>query len=569
MRTAIYLRLSRSDGDLGEDDKDESNSIENQRLLLKDYISHNEEFNGEVLEYVDDGYTGTNFRRPGFMSMLEDAKKGKIDTIIVKDLSRIGRNYIDVGDYLEQIFPTLGVRVIAVNSYYDSKEHEGDVIGLDVAISNIINNMYSTDLSKKVKSGFRSKWKQGISTKSSMPYGYRWNPETREKWIVDEEAAEVVRLIFERAASGCSLRMIADELNEKKIETPNRYHRRKGTKNYYRKVSDKEDLWNVEQLRDLIRNRGYIGVDVNHVREYFNTGIKVKRIPESEWYIQENAHTPIISKEVFDKAQDIIKTVNKGGYRIPNEFVLKGKIRCGTCKLAMFYRVNTYGEKCYCRHTSSSGRYSKCYKGEVPLKHIEDIVYRTIKGYYKDLVALEGILNDTISETHLDYKKKVSNAKAQIDILRQERIRQYEAYAAGQITAEAYMKKKEKLTEEIDNLTKERDRLKDFVSYDDDLNDEVKRLKGTVDTEGEKGKLTKKMVDAFVDTIYVYDKDRIEIKIKCEDLINEAVTRQKGIMEGLLVGDREDESTMTKAKKEDIKNGMHDKNVRLPNDHTG
>ena len=160
MSLAFYLRLSIADGDLKEGEKDESNSIENQRELLRRYVEINDDLDGDVTEYVDDGYTGTNFNRPAFRQMIEDAKKGKIDTILTKDLSRLGRDYIGVGDYLEQIFPVLGIRYIAVNSNYDSKIYSGTTMGLDMQVSNLINHLYSRDISKKVKSAVRTKWKQ-------------------------------------------------------------------------------------------------------------------------------------------------------------------------------------------------------------------------------------------------------------------------------------------------------------------------------------------------------------------------------------------------------------------------
>lgn len=142
---AFYLRLSKSDGDLGKDEKDESNSIENQRKLLQTFVESMEDLGGTVREYIDDGYTGTNFKRPGFQQMVEDAKKGVIGTILVKDLSRLGRDYIGVGDYLEQIFPILGVRVIAVNSQYDSNQYVGSTMGLEMSITNLVNTLYSRD----------------------------------------------------------------------------------------------------------------------------------------------------------------------------------------------------------------------------------------------------------------------------------------------------------------------------------------------------------------------------------------------------------------------------------------
>ena len=171
MGIAKYLRLSESDGDLGVDGKDESNSIENQRLLLDNFIEARDDLEGEVYEYVDDGFSGTNFDRPSFKRMIEDAKKGKINCIIVKDLSRLGRDYILAGDYIEQIFPMLQVRFIAVNNSYDSAKTTGQNASFDVAISNLINTFYSRDLSKKMKAANKVRWKNGVSTASHAPFG--------------------------------------------------------------------------------------------------------------------------------------------------------------------------------------------------------------------------------------------------------------------------------------------------------------------------------------------------------------------------------------------------------------
>lgn len=211
---AFYLRLSMADGDLGKDNKDESNSIENQRELLQSFVESKEEFTDEIFEYIDDGYTGTNFNRPAFRRMIEDAKKGRIHTILVKDLSRLGRDYIGVGDYLEQIFPVLSVRFIAVNSNYDSNRYIGKTMGLDMAVSNLVNSLYSRDISKKVKSGFRARWKQGISTSARPPYGYIKDKAAKGGWRIDTEAAKIVKLIFEKASDGWSTGRIAGYLNE-------------------------------------------------------------------------------------------------------------------------------------------------------------------------------------------------------------------------------------------------------------------------------------------------------------------------------------------------------------------
>lgn len=163
-KIAIYLRLSLSDGDLKKGSKDESNSIENQRLLLHSYIEKQDDLSGEIVEYVDDGYTGTNFNRPAFQKMIIDLKQGEIKTIVVKDLSRLGRDYIGVGDYIEQIFPLMGVRFIAVNNAFDSMKLNNGTPGIEVAVSNLVNNLYSRDIGKKVRAALEVNWKSGKAT---------------------------------------------------------------------------------------------------------------------------------------------------------------------------------------------------------------------------------------------------------------------------------------------------------------------------------------------------------------------------------------------------------------------
>ena len=196
---AIYLRLSCEDTDINS--KDESNSIENQRTLLVNFLQDRDDLVDEYIEYVDDGYTGTNFERPEFKRMIEDAKAGKIDTIIVKDFSRFGRDYIGVGDYLEQILPILGIRFISVNNNYDSNDYFGKTMGMDMAIHNLVNNLYSKDISKKIKSALRVKWKNGQWTGGKPPFGYLRDTETGE-WVIDPVAGKYVRAIFDKAIEG-------------------------------------------------------------------------------------------------------------------------------------------------------------------------------------------------------------------------------------------------------------------------------------------------------------------------------------------------------------------------------
>ena len=216
-KIAIYLRLSLADGDLKKGSKDESNSIENQRMLLHDYIGKQEDLFGEIVEYVDDGYTGTNFNRPAFQKMIVDLKQGDIKVIMVKDLSRLGRDYIGVGDYIEQIFPLMGVRFIAVNNSFDSMKLNNGTPGIEVAVSNLVNNMYSRDIAKKIRAALETNWKNGKATCTNVPFGYVWNKKGGQRWEIDPEAAPCVKKVFELALSGRNTTQIAYGMNELNI----------------------------------------------------------------------------------------------------------------------------------------------------------------------------------------------------------------------------------------------------------------------------------------------------------------------------------------------------------------
>ena len=277
-KIAIYLRLSLADGDLKKGSKDESNSIENQRMLLHDYIGKQEDLFGEIVEYVDDGYTGTNFNRPAFQKMIVDLKQGNIKVIMVKDLSRLGRDYIGVGDYIEQIFPLMGVRFIAVNNSFDSMKLNNGTPGIEVAVSNLVNNMYSRDIAKKIRAALETNWKNGKATCTNVPFGYVWNKKGGQRWEIDPEAAPCVKKVFELALSGRNTTQIAYGMNELNLPTPGLYAKRKNLLMGSNPIiaPDSEMLWNAAIVWRILRRYEYTGalvmgrrkkIDVNVVNQ--------------------------------------------------------------------------------------------------------------------------------------------------------------------------------------------------------------------------------------------------------------------------------------------------------------
>lgn len=523
---AFYLRLSMADGDLGKDNKDESNSIENQRELLKAYIEANDDLMVDVVEYIDDGHTGTNFNRPAFRRMIDDAKKGKIQTILVKDLSRLGRDYIGVGDYLEQIFPVLGVRFIAVNSNYDSNKYIGRTMGLDMAVNNLVNNLYSRDISKKVKAGFRARWKQGFGTAGRPPYGYDKDPTAKGGWRIDHEAAAIVKLIFEMAAEGRTSRFIVDHLNKQEYDTPSIHREKKNQFGGKRKVSDEECMWTVGMVRTIIRRYEYTGAFVHSQRESIQLGSNVTRVvPEHQRYIIEDGHDAIVSKELFSEAQVAVKTIQKAKFKIDTDYPLKGKVRCGVCRLAMSYLEMAYEAVYYCSHKVQTGDNSKCCNKYIPVKKIDHAVYNTLKVQLKALRELGLQIEENRSNSEQNLIADTKRMEREMEVFKAERIRQYEAYAEGVISREQYMAKREELSAKVNTLQTALDRIRTLVEEDTVMSEEVARLNGKAEESMVHDTLTKEMADAFIETVYVYDDKTIEVEFKFDDLLHEAAKK--------------------------------------------
>ena len=520
MKIAFYLRLSIADGDLGKNEKDESNSIENQRLLLQSYLTMMEMPEDNIAEYVDDGYSGLNFNRPSFQRMIEDAKQGKIDTILVKDLSRLGRDYIGVGDYLEQIFPVLGVRFIAVNSNYDSNKYIGKTIGLEMSIGNLINTLYCKDLSKKLKSALHTKWKQGVSTAGRVPFGYVKDKEDGHKWLIDPEAASYVRLIFDLALKGYTTKMIAEYLNEHDIPTPGQYRQQKtGHGAWNRVVSDEEWIWDTCKVWRIIKTYSYTGAIVHGQTSGVRVGGKERRnVPERDQFIVDGVHEPIISVEEFETAQAAVRKINKNYIRQDRGEALTGKVRCGNCRLTLAYQ-NVTEVVLVCSHRVSSGNKSSCSGARYDAKRIEGQVWFALR---KQLELFENVakLAEKTKETQqTDLASEQRNLQKTIENIKAERVRAYENYASGHLSKDAYILRKGELSEEIDKLNMRLAFLHGETTAEDDIFREVSEIREKTEQTMVFEKLTRAAVQTFIDVVYVYDIEHIEIKFVFVDVI--------------------------------------------------
>ena len=517
---ALYLRLSFADGDLGKNNKDESNSIESQRILLREFVRSRNDLSQEIKEYVDDGYSGTNFDRPGFKEMLEDAKHGIIDTIIVKDLSRLGRDYIGVGDYLEQIFPVLRIRFIAVNSNYDSKNYDGKTMGLDMSFSNLVNSFYSKDISKKYKSAIRTKWKKGISTSGRVPFGYMKDENNKSKWVIDPEAAMYVRMIFLKAIEGNTTSQIADLLNEMGVPTPGAYlELHSDYKQWNRKVRREEWLWDRRKVWTILKRYKYTGALVQGETQLIGVGSKIQRaVPKSEQVIVDGVHDAIVTIEEFELAQKAIRNQGEKSYRGERDYPLRSKIRCGNCGLRMGYKDGA-NPVFFCAHSVAAGNKSECDRTRYLEKDIEAVVWQTLHEQLQILKKLELMVEKKQAVEPGITVSQLGKWDRDIETLKAEKVRQYEIYAEGNISKEMYLAKKRRLMSEIDSLQKESEKMRLAYESQQEILNGIKGKRESAQNYLAEGRLTRELVDAFIDTVYIYNPKCIEVVFSFEDLI--------------------------------------------------
>lgn len=517
---ACYIRLSLADGDLGNG-KDESNSIRNQRNLLHQYIDSHPEFSDwTIQEYVDDGYTGTNDDRPEFQRMIESVQQGMIQCIIVKDLSRFARNYIITGEYLEQIFPFLGVRFISITDHYDSASNTTVEDNMSVVLKSVLNAYYSKDLGRKIASSFQQRMRQG-TFKSKAPYGYR-RVEDQISYQIDPEAAKTVRRIFDLALTGCSTREIANRLNEEQFPTPAVYHRYHAAqkKNSSRLIT-KDPIWEPTGVLNILRNRAYTGDLVMRKAAAVISGSKKRRptLPE-EQIIKKADHTPIVTTEEFHKVQKLFppKTKRKKS-RQRIDYTLKGTVRCGQCRRMMTYASYSYF---VCRH--SALEHSHCSPKHFPAAEIEHAVFEALKPLLETAAAAgrrtSGKKGSAPTDLLSQCRKEIADTEYRERRCRQLKLDAYEEYTSGTLSLENYLKRKDSLTRQAKEHSHRLDMLKaqEKAYSSGEIPHDVQAVTEAAIQFRHHTSLTREMVTTFLESVYVYD-DHYEFQWKEQALL--------------------------------------------------
>ena len=368
-RTGIYMRLSRDDEKAGE-----SMSIENQRAMLLQYVAEN---GGTVAgEYADDGWSGTDFERPGVARLLEDAKEGKIDTIIVKDLSRFGRNYIRVGQYIDYLFPAYGIRFIALADNVDTADRSG--AGMDMMpIMNVFNEWHAANTSKKIRAVLESNWRAGKYTNWAYPYGYKAGSDEKRTAVIDGEAAGIVRRIYDMRLQGNSARTIARRLTDEGVPNPATYFTRLDGKKSDRRCSPH---WTPKTVMGILCNPTYIGTMTQHKTTRFSyKNHKVVTVPEGERIVKEDAHAAIISREVWEQVQAMRAAPRGRADQAQEVHPLSGLLVCADCGKKMKRRASKGKNACYaCRTYVDLGK-QYCTSHSIGERQLEELLLRDIR----------------------------------------------------------------------------------------------------------------------------------------------------------------------------------------------
>lgn len=523
-----YIRLSLADQDLmKKENKTESESISHQKSLIQSFINSDRELCGsEQYEFFDDGYSGTNFGRPSFELLMEKIKKGEINCVIVKDFSRFGRSYIELGDYLERIFPLLGVRFISINDHYDSADYKGTTGGLDVVMKNIVYDYYSKDLSVKVKTAKYQKMKQGKYIGGHVPYGLMKDPKDKHKLIMDPEAAAVVREIFDMALQGMRLADMARSLNERGVETPSVYYRRKHPKSTkFAGTSDKV-CWNFNNLRSILKQEMYYGAVVGHKRQVMCVGGKhTATVPAEERFIVEGRHEGIVTKEEFLKAQEIFCKAGETKKVIPKTYPLYRKVKCGTCGRAMSYKTYSFREETYkyfgCPHAEVQVGEDGCCKKYIAEDKLNDIVWAVIRRFLDMTEVFKkklDKLNGAGRQDNLLLVERLGRLQKDKDKCESDRLANVEQFMAGRLDKDIYLRRRAELGRMAEKLDAEiaemEQRIKDAESAADDS---LQQALGVMEKYSGEEELTQAMVQELIDRVIVTDPEHVEIVWKFKD----------------------------------------------------
>lgn len=511
-RMAAYCRLSKDDGENGV-----SESIENQKKMIMEYVSKSHDL--EIADtYIDDGYSGLYFEnRPEFQRMMEDIYKGRIQGVITKDISRLGREHIETSNYIERVFPSLGVRYIAILDGVDSAYHRNEELA---QFKTLFNDMYCRDISKKIRGALTAQKKRGQFMSGFAPYGYRKDPEDKHHFLIDEEAAKVVQRIFQMYLEGYSINGIAKKLNDEGILTPSEYKRKVQGLNYANSL-EKAGVkgWGYPSVHTILKNRVYTGAMVQHKSEKISYKVKKHRsIPEEEQYIVEGMHDAIISKDTFQLAQELKKKRKKiPFFQSEGEKVnaYAGILVCGDCGYNLQRVTCRDGYECGAYHSKGNAIcYSHFIKKEVLDSVVKYEIQRqaglALKERDKDELLKAADRRKTMIRHREALEIKIERLKKELQSVQGYKKKTYENYLEEILNREEYLfyheeyeQKEKEIRKKIQLAEEERESFSEDEFYEKWMEKFIKY--------GELEEVTREIVTELIDKIVIYGDKSMDI----------------------------------------------------------
>ncbi len=511
VKAAGYYRLSRDDGD-----KSESDSITNQKSLISEFASKNHL--SIESEYADDGYSGTNFDRPGFIRLMNDIKNGDINCIIIKDFSRLGRNYIEMGKYMTKIFPSLGVRLISINDNYDSVRDNDPSDQIIIPFKNLINDAYCRDISMKIRSQLDIKRKNGQYIASFPLYGYEKDPEDHNHLVIDPVAAEAVQLIFNLKLDGYNQRRIVAKLNELGIPTPLEY-RRMLCLSHNNSFPKYKNGWAVSSVNRILNNEIYTGVMIQGKHRKINYKVnKSLDVPENGWIRCEGTHDAIIPKDTFDTVQRVMKRDTRTAPKQDELYLFSGYLKCCDCGQNMVRHISYKKGRPYTYYRCSTYKAGgDCSSHMISEKTVIDVVLKSIQNINDFVTANKGILEtvDSLSGNNVTAKlldRQIESQLKEVERYNNMKVKLYQDYSDGLITKDEYIEFSNSFREKvvdietsIESSKKKRDDLSDIKL------DSVPWIKSLMECDSVDN-LERRILVSMVDSIVIYDKNCLEVK---------------------------------------------------------
>ena len=530
-KAAVYVRLSKEDGDVADARKAESNSISNQKSLILNYLKDKKDIKVVSIR-EDDGYSGATFNRPAFQLMMEDVKDGKVDCIVVKDLSRFGREYIDAGRYIERIFPAMGVRFIAINDNYDSASFHDQANEIVIPFKNLINDAYCRDISIKIRSHLEVKRQNGDFVSNFCVYGYQKAENDHNRLVPDEYAGLVVQDIFAWIKSGMSLDSISRKLNEQGIKSPMEYKRSRGER--YRSAFKKNECaaWSPLAVRRIATNPIYTGTLIQGKRTTPNHKIKVEIWKDPEkWAVVKNNHEALVSERDFQIVQRLLDKDMRTAPGQEEIYLLSGIAVCADCGALMARKVSISGGKKYAYYMCSENKkHKKCSPHRIRQDVLEEQTAEAIRETIGQLIQADEVIRKAgdIMNSRVDKKKQLERIKVcEEDISHYDEmlVSLYEDYRDGIVSKEDFGKIRTSFEAKRKHSEQAAARLREEAEKENTARDRVDSLIKVFGQYCNISKLTRAIAVSVLESVRIHENGRLEVVMDCDDEIREVIER--------------------------------------------